>query len=120
MPAADEFDALPLGSCRRVCFGSGARGCGSTVSASSLKACAFMRGVDPVFLRCGFVMGDFPTFVLALPLAAVLFLVFFAAPAVPAVLDGGNAGMFASKSMPSGELVEVAESPRSNITIGSD
>lgn len=71
---------LLLGSCRRVCFGAG--GCVSTVSASSLKACAFMRGVEPVFFRCGFVMGDFPTLVLALAFAAVLFLVFFAVSTV--------------------------------------
>lgn len=110
MPAADELEALLLGSVRRACFD---RGCWSSAdSASSLKR-AFMRGVDPVFFRCGFVMGDLPTLAFALVFAVLVFLAFLAtSPAFAA-------GVFASRSMPSGELVVVLARLRSNIAIGS-
>lgn len=87
----------------------------SADSASSLKR-AFIRGVDPVFFRCGFVIGDLPTLVFALAFAALFFLAFLAtSPALPAEF----ADVFASRSMPSGELVVVPARPRSNMAIGS-
>lgn len=113
MPAADELEALLLGSVRRACF---ARGCwGPADSVSSVNR-AFKSGVDPVFLRCGFVMGDFPTLGLALTLAALVFLDFLA---VSAALVGGAEGGFPSRSMPSGELVPAPARPLSNMAMGS-
>lgn len=76
-----------------------------------------MSGVDPVFFRCGFVMGDFPTFVFDLVLAALLFLTFLARSPW---FCAGAAGALPSKSIPSGELVVVPAAPRSNTAIGSD
>lgn len=76
-----------------------------------------MSGVEPVFLRCGFVMGDFPTLALDLVFAVPVFLAFF--PRSPA--DGPVCGIvMPSRSMPSGELVVVAERPRSKTDMGSD
>lgn len=115
IPAADEFEALLLGSTRCDCFALGS--CGSIVSAKSLKACAFMSGVDPVFFRCGFVMGDFPTLVLDLVFATLVFLAFLTRSPVPIA----NVWVgFVSKSISSGELVVVMGSPRSKTAIGSD
>lgn len=76
-----------------------------------------MRGVDPVFFRSGFVMGDFPTLALTLVLTALLFLTFLARSLSlgPATTDG-----FPSRSMPSGELEVVADAPRSKMAIESD
>lgn len=73
--------------------------------------------MHPVFFRCGFVMGDFPTLALTRVFAAALFLGFFArSPGL-----GAGAGIrLASDSIPSGELVDVADIPISNITIESD
>jgi hypothetical protein len=73
--------------------------------------------VDPVFFRCGFVIGDFATLALARVFAAALFLGFFAmSPEL-----GFDAGIgLVSHSSPSGELVAVEEIPMSNMIIGSD
>lgn len=77
-----------------------------------------MRGVEAVFLRCGFVMGDFPTLVFTRLFAALDFLDFLAKSPTAGV---DAAGGLASRSMPSGELVVVpALSARSSIVIGSD
>lgn len=121
IPAVDEFDANPLGSVCRVFFEG--RACGSAglsaCSVSSLKVWAFMSGVAPVFFRCGFVMGDFPTLALFLVFAALVFLPFFAKSPETGPDEGG---WLASKSIPSGELVvvAVADRPRSNMAMGSD
>lgn len=121
IPALDEFEATPLGSVCRVFFEG--RACGSAglsaCSVSSLKVWAFMSGVAPVFFRCGFVMGDFPTLVLARVFAALVFLPFFAKSLETGPVDGGG---LASKSIPSGELVvvPVVDRPRSNMAMGSD
>lgn len=118
MPAADEFEALLLGSSRLACFFAGrGSGSGSVVSASSLKACAFIRGVDPVFFRSGFVMGDFPTLALTLVFTALLFLTFLARSLS---LGAAAEDDFPSRSMPSGELEAVADAPRSKMAIESD
>lgn len=121
IPVVDEFDANPLGSLCRVFFEG--RACGSAglsaCSVRSLNVWAFMSGVAPVFFLCGFVMGDFPTLALALVFAALVFLPFFAKSLETGPVDGGG---WASKSIPSGELVVVpaADRPRSNMAIGSD
>lgn len=62
-------------------------------------------------------MGDFPTLAFALAFAVLLFRTFLA---ISAGFGAGAVGAFASRSMPSGELVVVAVMPRSNIAIGSD
>jgi hypothetical protein len=120
IPVVDEFEANPLGSICRVFFEG--RACGSAglsaCSVSSLNVWAFMSGVAPVFLRCGFVMGDLPTLALALVFAGLVFLPFFAMSLATGPDDGGG---LASKSIPSGELVVVAvDRPRSNMAMGSD
>ena len=77
-----------------------------------------MSGVAPVFFRCGFVMGDFPTLALALVFAGLVFLPFLAESLEIGPADGGG---LPSKSIPSGELVVVAvDRPRSNMAMGSD
>lgn len=120
IPVVDELEANPLVSICRVFFeGRGCVSAGlSACSVSSLKVWAFMSGVAPVFFRCGFVMGDFPTLALALVFAAVVFRPFFAKSFGTGPVDGGAP---ASKSIPSGELVVVAvDRPRSNMAMGSD
>lgn len=115
MAFADEFEALLDGSTRRI--GLEAEDCGSTVSARSLRAWAFISGVDPVFFRCGFVIGDLPTLALDLVFAVLFFFVFFPRSLVDgAVCEAG----IPSRSIPSGELVVVTERPRSNTAMGSD
>lgn len=115
MAFVDEFEAWLEGSVRRAgietCDGA------STVSAKSLRAWAFMSGVEAVFLRCGFVMGDFPTLTFDLAFTVLVFLVFLArSPVDGAVCEDG----MPSRSMHSGELVVVPERPRSKAAIGSD
>lgn len=111
---ADELEALLHGSGR--CVGLEAETCGSTFSARSLRAWAFMSGVD-AFFRCGFVIGDLPTLALDLAFAALVFLVLFPR----SLVEGAGCGAGTpSRSIPSGELVVVTERPRSKTAMGSD
>lgn len=76
-----------------------------------------MSGVELVFFRCGFVMGDFPTLAFDLVFVVVVFLVFFPRSFVDGA--GCEAGI-PSRSIPSGELVVVMGRPRSKAAMGSD
>lgn len=119
MPGVDELEAMLPSSGSWELVVASVRGSIrlSAVSASSLRAWAFKSGVEPVFFRCGFVMGDFPTLALARVFAAALFLGFFARS--PELEMGAEFGL-TSESIPSGELVAVADIPMSNINIESD